>query len=70
MDLRAYLDTSGLDEAAFAAQLEVTKEAVRLWLTGERTPRPRMMRRIAEKTDGRVTPNDFIAQFSPGEVEQ
>lgn len=60
MDLRTYLDTSGVDEAAFATRLEVTKEAVRLWLTGERTPRPKMLRRILEKTDGRVTANDFV----------
>jgi transcriptional regulator with XRE-family HTH domain len=60
MDLRTYLDSNGLDEAAFASRLEVTREAVLLWLAGARMPRPAMLKRIVEKTNGRVTANDFM----------
>jgi DNA-binding transcriptional regulator YiaG len=60
MDLKSYLNQSELDAATFAGRIGVTKEAVRLWLAGDRTPRRLLMRRIAEETKGAVTANDFM----------
>lgn len=61
MRLSEYLEAHDLTTAKFATKVgNVTSEAVRLWLVGKRIPRPEQMRRIAEVTDGKVTPNDFL----------
>jgi DNA-binding transcriptional regulator YdaS (Cro superfamily) len=61
MDLGTYITENGADIAELAKKLGVTKEAVRLWVAGSRTPRPDAMRRIVDATGGQVTPNDFLA---------
>lgn len=61
MDLKTYLSEKSIDMAAFAVSVDVSKEAVRLWIAGERTPRAEAMRRIVHETKGTVTPNDFLA---------
>lgn len=61
MDLKTYLSDNSIDVAKFAERLDVTKEAIRLWASGKRTPRPELMRRIVEETQGAVMPNDFLA---------
>jgi hypothetical protein len=64
MDLKTYLRENNTDAAAFAIRVRVTKEAVRLWISGGRTPRPIIMRRIVDETNGAVTPNDFLPSGS------
>lgn len=60
MTLSEFLAASNLSHADFASRVGVTKEAVRLWAVGARTPRPAAMLLIARATDGRVTANDFV----------
>jgi hypothetical protein len=60
MTLIEYLSEKGRDRYWAAAELNVSPEAVRLWLAGHRTPTPEMMRRIMEWSGGKVSPNDFV----------
>jgi len=62
MKLIDYIECSNLTFQAFGDRLGVSGEAVRLWATGGRTPRPMHMNAISRETDGRVTPNDFFGE--------
>lgn len=42
-------------------QIPCSLGAVRKWRSGERMPRAKQMRRIAEVTNGEVTANDFVS---------
>ena len=61
--LASYMDREGLDDQSMADRLglNVSPWAVRKWRYGQRVPRPKMLARLREATDGAVTPNDFIA---------
>lgn len=61
MQIATYIATRTTGAHELAERLGVSAEAVRLWSRGKRTPRPEMMRKIFEVTDGAVTPNDFMA---------
>lgn len=60
MHLRDYLTEKDLTPAEFAAEIRVHHDAVRKWLRGQRTPRPRQMQAIRRATRGMVTPGDFF----------
>ena len=60
MTLSEYLTKNELSNRAFAERIGVTAEAVRLYVAGERHPRPGVMRLIMEHTDGAVGPADFF----------
>lgn len=53
------MDSAAIDAAELGDRLGVGREAVRKWLRGERIPRPEVMRRIVEVTEGKVGPADF-----------
>jgi hypothetical protein len=67
MKLSEYLSSQKVSPADFAKRLEaategavkVTGEAVRLWVEGERRPRPTAMTAITVATGGLVRANDF-----------
>jgi DNA-binding transcriptional regulator YdaS (Cro superfamily) len=59
MTLTEYLTTNQIAPTDFAQQIGVTREAVLMWMSAARTPRPKMMERIKKATAGSVTPNDF-----------
>lgn len=61
MNLRSYLSSRGISEAAFGQTIAVSQAAVNRYVRGERIPTPRIMARIVEATDGQVTANDFYA---------
>jgi len=63
MTIAEYLKTYGMDEQQFADQSGglFSAEAVRKWRFGVRHPRPEALRKIAEITEGQVTPNDFLS---------
>lgn len=65
MTLSEFMTSRSMTDAQLAQQLECSTGAVRKWRYGERTPRPDQMRRIAEVTDGQVTPNDFLSISGP-----
>lgn len=66
MKLSDFLRAAGLDDEAFAAQMgDCSAHAVKKWRYAERVPRPDQMRRIAEITEGKVTPNDFVLITQP-----
>jgi DNA-binding transcriptional regulator YdaS (Cro superfamily) len=60
MTLTQFLSDAKLTDQAFAGLIGVSEFAVRKWRYGERTPRPKVMRRIGEVTGGKVTANDFV----------
>ena len=60
MQLRAYLDASGISYEDFATEIAVSPEAVRLWVTGARRPRAAHLSAIRRATEDAVQPNDFF----------
>ncbi len=62
MTLADYIDTRGVAVADFANAIQVTPQTVYRYLSGERTPRGKMLRRIIAATAGAVQPVDFLEQ--------
>lgn len=44
----------------FAAEIGVSRQALHRYREGQRTPRPEIMVRIREASNGKVTANDFL----------
>ena len=64
MKLGDYLDQNGVTVQDFADRLEMSAEAIRLYVAGRRVPRPNAMAKIINATGGKVEPNDFFAAGS------
>lgn len=61
MKLAQYLIEKNITPEQFASDMGgLSVSGIRKWLYGERVPRPDQMRKIADLTEGRVEPNDFI----------
>jgi len=60
MNLQTYLDTNAIAPAKFAGSINVTPTALGRYLSGDRIPRPDVLRRIVSETQGKVQPNDFF----------
>lgn len=60
MRLKEYRQRAGLSQSELADMLGTTQATVQRWETSRHIPRQREMQRIAEKTAGAVTPNDFV----------
>lgn len=60
MTLTEYMTANGLTRADVAAALNVTPEAVRLWMIGARMPSRDTLAAIAEFSQSQVMPNDFV----------
>lgn len=67
MKLADYLTAKGLSPTEFAPKVGVSPEAIRLYLKGERHPRPKVMRAISAETEGAVSANDFFAAEAPAQ---
>lgn len=66
MKLSRYLDEQKISGAEFARRIGVeSRMTVLRYASGERIPRPDVMRRIAEETAGAVSPNDFFDAPEP-----
>jgi hypothetical protein len=63
--LDRYLTENDLTNAEFGVRIGVTGEAVRLYRTGQRHPKPEHMVEIIRETGGRVS----AASFLPGADE-
>jgi DNA-binding transcriptional regulator YdaS (Cro superfamily) len=64
MKLETYLDENG-GAVTLAKELGVSPEAVRLWVRGDRLPKPVTAMRIERLTDGRVTRADLRPDIYP-----
>lgn len=60
MELKTYLATHAMTDAYFAELIGVDRSSVTRMRHGGQAPRADVMRKIAEVTDGAVTPNDFF----------
>lgn len=60
MQLRQYLSENNLTAKSFSDLLGVSEFTVGKWVRGERIPRPEVMRKIAEVTNGKVRADDFF----------
>lgn len=68
MTLMQYLSEQGLTYEAFGALIGVTTPTAWRYAHGHRHPRPAVMRRIVEATDGAVGPQDFLDQAAETEA--
>jgi predicted transcriptional regulator len=68
MKLDQWLASKEKSTDAFAAELEVSRETVRRYLSGERKPEWDVMHRIVALTKGAVTANDFLDVKLPREA--
>lgn len=64
MKLNDFLTANNIAPASFASRLGVTREALRLWTSGQRTPKQAFMMRIIKETNGAVMPNDFLPEVA------
>lgn len=69
MTLSDYLDANKITNAAFAARIGVSRQAVLRYRAGDRTPGHAEMAAIFEATGGAVAPNDFFGITSPQQRE-
>lgn len=60
MKLADWIEVKGLKSKWVAAQLRVSPTTLSMYCTEQRVPRPDVMRRIIQLTDGHVEPNDFF----------
>lgn len=69
MELVAYLKERGATDADFANAIGVDRSSVTRMRNGGQVPSADVMRRIADVTDGLVTPNDFFGVKTPARAE-
>ena len=60
MKLSKFLETNGSSVEEFADKIGVTRQAVHLYMTGQRIPRKSVMVKIAKATKDQVMANDFM----------
>ena len=60
MNLAEWLEQSGIQKRQFAKDIGVTPQMISAYLNGSIWPTRKRMRKIAEKTEGAVTANDFV----------
>ena len=58
--LREWMDKTDIDVFEAARAFGVTIYAIKKWLNGERTPRPKMQAKIKKVTKGQVTGDDWV----------
>lgn len=66
MQITDWLTTNKISDAAFAARIGVSRQALWRYKSGERIPRPSILQRIQGETGGQVQPADFFVTV--GEV--
>lgn len=60
MKLKRYLALNAVKQKDFAARIGEKPARICLYCLGQRIPRPDVMRKIFDATNGAVTPNDFF----------
>jgi transcriptional regulator with XRE-family HTH domain len=61
MQITDWLTKNEISDAAFAARIGVSRQALWRYKSGERIPRPNILKRIQGETGGQVEPADFFA---------
>lgn len=64
MTLADYLRSQNIRPAEFARLVDVPRQYVSRWASGQSAPRPVHMHRISKATKGKVTANDFFAPIA------
>ena len=64
MDITSWLRSTETPDGIFAERIGVSRQALHRYKVGERTPRPSVLSRIREATNGAVTANDFVPATS------
>ena len=67
MKLQDFLESSGMTQMELADRLNISQSAVSMWLSGNRNPSPRIMKKIEEVTKGKVKMQDL---FNPNVLPQ
>ena len=62
MQLREYLKSNDITLPAFAETIGVSVQAVHRYVKGGRKPKPTVMDKIMDATQGNVQPNDFYSK--------
>jgi len=60
MKLEAFLYKSGMSRADFAQLVGVSEVSICRYILNSRMPKREVLFKIAEVTNGAVTPNDFV----------
>jgi len=60
MQLGAYLQESGKTIPQFAREIGTTPQAIHRYISGERTPRREILKRIIDHSKGKVRLEDLI----------
>lgn len=63
--LSKHLETNGVTQSAFAAEVEATQSTISKICAGIIVPKRRLMARIVSATGGAVTPNDLCGVDIP-----
>jgi transcriptional regulator with XRE-family HTH domain len=66
MKLQQFLDLNNISRADFAKVIGVSEVAITRYVGGRRMPRPELLVKIKEATNGAVTPNDFLPEQEAG----
>ena len=61
MQITDWLTKKDISDADFAARIGVSRQALWRYKSGERIPRPKILKRIQDETGGQVQPADFFA---------
>lgn len=64
MQITDWLTKNDISDAAFAERIAVSRQALWRYKSGERIPRPNIMKRIQQETGGQVQPADFFGSAS------
>ena len=64
MDLKDYLDITGLSHVEFAKLVLVSPVSVSNYICGRRMPEPQIVDRIERATNGKVTLQDLLANWN------
>lgn len=69
MTLQEYLTDRDIKPSVFAAEIGVPASTITRVLNGERSPGLDLLRTIRDKTNGAVTPNDFLPSLGAASAE-